>query len=84
MSPHQKIDPSDIIRIEEASLITGLKVSSIYVKVCKGEIPHFKQFGKLFFSRTELVNMISSGRRLTSFEHNLLIDSQFKVSTQPK
>lgn len=59
---------NDIIRIEEASELTGLKPSSIYTKVCKGELPHFKQFGKLFFRRSELLEMIKSGRRKTPNE----------------
>lgn len=64
----------DMIRIEEAAQLTGMTVGSIRVKCCKGQLPHYKQFGKLFFSKNELTAMIAAGRRHTPNELQQLID----------
>lgn len=42
------------VGIQEASQITSLEVGTIYQKTSKGEIPHYKQGGKLRFLPSEL------------------------------
>ncbi len=60
------ISEDEIGGIELAQSITGLKPPTIYSKVAKREIPHFKQSGKLRFSRKDLTEWVKSGERKTS------------------
>lgn len=53
------------INIEEAATFTGFAKSTIYSLVAKGEIPHHKKCGRLFFFRSELIDFIKSGDSLT-------------------
>ena len=55
---------SDIVFIDEASTITGLKKSTIYLKSSKKEIPHLKKGRKLYFKRSELINWIEEGKQI--------------------
>ncbi len=43
-----------IINVNDAVLLTGLSKSTIYQKVCKGAMPHYKRGGKLYFKSEEL------------------------------
>jgi predicted DNA-binding transcriptional regulator AlpA len=64
----EKNDPSaaseygDIALAEE---ITGLARQTIYQLVSKRKIPFMKKSKKLYFSRTELLNWIKSGKKRT-------------------
>lgn len=50
-----KLDYSKrVLNIKETSEFTGLTERTIYKKTSGGEIPHYKQAGKLFFNREEL------------------------------
>lgn len=49
--------------IELAIQITGLKKATIYSHVHKGNIPHFKRGGKLYFSKTALQKWITQETR---------------------
>lgn len=55
----------DIGGLEIAIEETGLGRSSIYRMVHKRTIPHFKNGGKLYFSRKELRTWITQNRRQT-------------------
>lgn len=44
----------DLMNIDEAAEFLDFKKNTIYVKVCRGELPHFKQGGRLRFSRKDL------------------------------
>ena len=46
--------------------ITGLKPPTIYSKVSKREIPHFKRGGKIRFSAKALTDWVKQGERKTS------------------
>ncbi len=60
---------SDIIGgIELAIQVTGLAKATIYVLSSQNKIPHFKKNKKLYFSKTELLNWIKSGRCKTRLE----------------
>jgi hypothetical protein len=47
--------------IHFASLITGYALQTIYIKSGKGEIPHIKRDGKLWFERLALLKWIETG-----------------------
>ncbi len=50
------------ITLKEASIITTLTERTIYKKTSLGEIPHYKQAGKLFFDRIELEDWLLANR----------------------
>lgn len=52
----------DIVFIDEARVITGYKLSTIYTKVSRREIPTLLKGRPLTFSREELTNWIKAGR----------------------
>ncbi len=43
-----------ILRLEEAAEFCGITTRTIYKKTSLGEIPHYKQAGKLYFKLDEL------------------------------
>ena len=43
-----------LISIQEASVLLGLKVPTIYKKICRRELPHIKLGGKVLFRPSEL------------------------------
>lgn len=44
-----------------ASQITGYKPATIYIKAGRGEMPHIKRDGKLWFEKTALLKWIETG-----------------------
>ena len=44
-----------------ACQITGYKPQTIYIKAGRGEIPHIKRDGKLWFEKTALLKWIETG-----------------------
>ncbi len=50
------------LNIDEVCLLTGLAKSTIYKLTMKGEIPHYKQTGHLYFDRVEIENWLKSER----------------------
>ncbi len=59
----------DALNLEEASLYTGIKKSTLYKMTSTGAIPFYKPSGKLiFFDRKELVEWLLSNRMKTSDE----------------
>jgi excisionase family DNA binding protein len=51
-----------VFTIQEAAIFTSLSERTIYKKTSLGEIPHYKQSGKLFFDRNELEFWLLSNR----------------------
>ena len=56
------VDQPDTITPDEAAKITGLKLKSIYSKVCRLEMPALTRGRPLMFSRAELEKWMKSGR----------------------
>lgn len=59
---------SDILRPVEAAKFVNLALPTLYTKTSKGEIPHMKKGGRLYFSKTELLEYIRQGRVRTRDE----------------
>lgn len=53
---------SDIIYIDDIAALTGYKPSTIYSKVCRGEIPTISNGRPLTFSKEEIIQWIKLGR----------------------
>ncbi len=63
-----KQTPSDVLNIQQASELLSLTIPTLYSKVSRREIPHFKRGKKLYFSRAELTAFVSGGKRPTTEE----------------
>jgi excisionase family DNA binding protein len=57
---------NEMLNITEAAAFLRLTKSTIYSKVCRGEIPAFKTGRRLYFDRAELTNWIKSSRKTTN------------------
>ena len=71
---------SDILNIDQAAELLGWAVSTIYQKINRLELPHYKQGSSLRFSRKDLNAWIVSGRKLTSQEQL----TEYKSKTKSK
>ena len=58
------------LNIQEAAQFLNLTVPTIYSKVSKGKLPHMKKGKRLYFSNTELMQYIKTGRKKTNAEIN--------------
>jgi excisionase family DNA binding protein len=61
-------EPSDLMSIQEVSELLNLSIATLYTKVSKRELPYSKRGKKLYFSRTELLEFVKAGRKLTTEE----------------
>jgi len=69
-SPKQVENPNQLLTVQDAANFLNLSVSTIYNKVNKRELPAMKKGRRLYFSRTELLNYIKSGKILSDREIN--------------
>lgn len=60
-----KVSENDFINAKEASEILNFSLSTLYTKVCRREVPFYKQGNRLYFSRQELFDWIKEGRKKT-------------------
>ena len=58
----------DILNIKEASEFLKLKITTLYEKTSRKQIPHFKKGNKLYFYLSELQNWIKQGKVKTREE----------------
>ncbi len=59
---------ADIISIKQAAKILNLAPATIYNKVNKKEIPHFKKGKRLYFSKANLIAWLKEGKKSTLSE----------------
>jgi excisionase family DNA binding protein len=76
-SVNDNTNENPFLDTDEAAKFLKRKKSTIYSKVCRGELPHIKKDGKLIFERQKLIEYLESGRVLTDAEikenaHNYL------------
>lgn len=67
-STKQNVQQSDLLTIKDAANFLNLSVNTLYGKVSRREIPFMKQGNRLYFSKTELVDYIKSGKILSKKE----------------
>ena len=60
--------PEQLLTIQEAAQFLNLTVPTMYSKVSKGELPVMKRSKRLYFSRTELLEYLKSGRKKSNAE----------------
>ena len=56
------ISAKPVLGIEETALFTGFSVRGIYEMTSKKRIPHYKQGGRVFFKKEELVAWMTERR----------------------
>ncbi len=56
---------SQLLSVKETAALLDLKVSTVYSKICRNELPHIKKGGKVYFLKTDLMAYLESGRKLT-------------------
>lgn len=62
----QKQDNQDrMLTVKEAADFLSLSKHSIYAKVHNREMPFIKRGGKLYFSKTDLIEWLKQGRKKT-------------------
>lgn len=57
-----EVKQSDLLTIQEAATFLDLSKHTLYNKVNKIEIPYMKKGKRLYFSRSELMDYIKSGK----------------------
>lgn len=55
--------PKEILSVDEVAELTGLARQTIYSKVSKREIPHYKAKRKVYFKRTEILEWMLKDKR---------------------
>lgn len=58
----------EILNISQAAAFLNLSVPTIYGRVCKHQIPVYKQGKRLYFYKSELEEWIKSGKKKTMEE----------------
>jgi excisionase family DNA binding protein len=74
--------PEQLLTIQEAADFLNLTVPTLYSKVSKRELPVMKRGKRLYFSNTELLDYLKSGRKKTKSE--VEIEAQINLSTTKK
>ncbi|MGN7986030.1 helix-turn-helix domain-containing protein [Pedobacter sp. 22226] len=64
----QEVPEQEIMDVTEASNFLRLKVSTIYTKVCRGELPGFKMGKRVLFNRQELKQYMESRHRKSGYQ----------------
>lgn len=59
----QEAPEDDIIGAKEAATILKFSVPTLYTKVCKREVPFYKQGNRLYFSKQMLLDWIQDGKK---------------------
>lgn len=63
------LDSDQLLTAKECAELLKLKLSTIYSKVSRGELPYIKQAGgKVYFSKKELIEHMRQFRRKTNVE----------------
>lgn len=64
------ISAKPVLGIEETALFTGFSVRGIYEMTSKKRIPHYKQGGRVFFKKEELVEWMTERKVKTESQLN--------------
>jgi excisionase family DNA binding protein len=79
---HSPQDADTIFNVTKAAAFLHLSVSTLYVKVCRREVPYNKQGKRLYFYKSELDEWVRKGRKKTVSEiqeetgHHVLVEKR--------
>ncbi len=68
-------DENLFFTVQQTADFLKLTVSTIYSKSCRGELPVMKKYGRLYYSKKELINYVKTGRRKTKEEIETFADN---------
>lgn len=63
-----QVETEEIFTFKPAAAFLHLKEPTFRLKIKNGEVSHMKRGGKLYFSKTDLLNYLKEGRRKTAKE----------------
>jgi excisionase family DNA binding protein len=66
----------DIMNSQETAQFLNIKLNTLYIKTHKGELPYMKKGKKVYFSRQQLLDWMSEGRRFSRKESLEMADSR--------
>lgn len=66
--PKNEISENKLVDIETAAAFLGYEVQTVYHKVNKRELPHFKRSGRLYFKLSDLQAWVENGKRKVASE----------------
>lgn len=72
------------LSISEAAEFLNLAKSTLYIKVCRMEIPVHKKGKRLYFEKAELYHWIKNSRRKTREELQTEADQYLKLPTKKR
>ncbi len=75
--------PDELLTIEQAAEFLSLAVPTLYSMVNRDKIPYMKPAKRLYFSRAELMEYLSKGRKKTASEINAEVDAHLSNSKKP-
>jgi excisionase family DNA binding protein len=64
----QEVQEQEVMDVTEAAIFLRLKVSTIYTKVCRGELPGFKMGKRVLFNRQELKQYLERHHRKSGYQ----------------
>lgn len=62
------LSAKNVLQLEDACMLTGLKKSTLYVMTCERRVPHYKNNGRVYFDRAELEQWMKQNRISTAQE----------------
>lgn len=54
---------NEYINAKNAALLLNFSLATLYTKVCKREVPYYKQGNRLYFLKEELFDWIKKGKK---------------------
>lgn len=74
-------DEDQLLTIREAAEILHLSVPTVYGLVQRSEVPVCKRGKRLYFSKTELITWVKTGRKKTQSEIDMDAESYIKSAS---
>lgn len=65
---YKEVIPEQFLSVQEASKLLNLTKATLYTKVSRNEVPHYKQGNRLYFSTLELTDYLKQGKQCTFAE----------------
>lgn len=62
MQQGSKIE-NEYVNAKSAALLLNFSLATLYTKVCKREVPYYKQGNRLYFLKDELFDWIKKGKK---------------------
>lgn len=84
--PSAEQETDILFTVEEAANFLHLSIATIYTKISKRELPVIKNKGskRCYFSKSDLVNYLKSGRQKTMTEIEEAAEKHLKKNSQKK